>query len=43
MSREIVKGERFHAILQHHVFLISLCEMLLISACVFSKQFFKEK
>ena len=22
---------------------ISLCEMLLISACVFSKQFFKEK
>ena len=24
-------------------FLISLCEMLLISACVFSKQFFKEK
>ena len=26
-----------------YVFLISLCEMLLISACVFSKQFFKEK
>ena len=22
---------------------LSLCEMLLISACVFSKQFFKEK
>ena len=43
MSREIVQGERFHAILQRHVFLISLCEMLLISACVFSKQFFKEK
>ena len=43
MSREIVKGERFHAILQRHVFLISLCEMLLISACVFSRQFFKEK
>ena len=30
-------------ILERYVFLISLCEMLLISACVFSKQFFKEK
>ena len=30
MSREIVEGERFHEILRY-VFLISLCEMLLIS------------
>ena len=43
MSREIVKGERFQEILERYVFLISLCEKLLISACVFSKQFFKEK
>ena len=43
MSREIVKGQRFHKILQRYVFLISLREMLLISACVFSKQVFKEK
>ena len=33
MSREIVKGERFQEILCY-VFLISLCEMLLISAGV---------
>ena len=43
MSREIVKGKRFQEILQSYVFLISLFEMLLISVCVFSKQFFKEK
>ena len=43
MSREIVKGQRFRKILQRYVFLISLREMLLISACVFSKQVFKEK
>ena len=42
MSREIVKGERFQKILCY-VFLISLCEMLLISAGVFSKQFFLKK
>ena len=42
MSREIVKGKRFQEILQCYVFLISLCKMLLISACVFSKQFFKK-
>ena len=35
--------QRQMEILQHHVFLISLCEMLLISAGVFSKHFFKEK
>ena len=39
MSREIVKGERFQEILCN-VFLISLCEMLLMSAGVFSKQLF---
>ena len=43
MSIETVKGKCLQEILQHHVFLISLCEMLLISACVLSKQFFKEK
>ena len=42
MSREIVKGQRFHKILQRYVFLISLREMLLISACVFSKKFLKK-
>ena len=42
MSREIAKGERFQEILCY-VFLISLFEMLLISACVFSKQFLKKK
>ena len=42
MSRDIVKGERFQEVLCY-VFLISLCEMLLISAGVFSKQFFKKK
>ena len=42
MSREIVEGERFHEILRY-VFLISLCEMPLISASVFSKQLFREK
>ena len=39
MSSEIAKGERFQEVLSY-VFLISLCEMLLISAGVFSKQFF---
>ena len=42
MSIEIVKGERFQEIL-YYVFLISLREMLLISAGVFSKQFFFKK
>ena len=42
MSREIVKGERFQEVLCY-VFLISLCEMLLISAGVFSKQLKKKK
>ena len=42
MSREIAKGEHFQEVLCY-VFLISLCEMLLISAGVFSKQFFKKK
>ena len=42
MSREIVKGERFQEVLCY-VFLISLSEMLLISAGVFSKQLLKKK
>ena len=42
MSGEIVKRNA-NGILQRYVFLISLCEMLLIPARVFSKQFFKEK
>ena len=42
MSREIAKGERFQEVLCY-VFLISLSEMLLISAGVFSKQFFLKK
>ena len=42
MSRKIVKGERFQEILQRYVFSISPREMLLTSACVFSKQFSKE-
>ena len=41
--QETVKGKRFQEILQSYVFLISLFETLLISVCVFSKQFFKEK
>ena len=43
MSRETVKGKRFQEILQRYVFSVSLCEMLLISASVFSKHFSKEK
>ena len=43
MSRETVKGKRFQEILQRYVFSVSLCEMLLISAGVFSKHFSKEK
>ena len=43
MSRETVKGKRFQEILQQYVFSVSLCEMLLISAGVFSKHFSKEK
>ena len=39
MSREIVKDERFHEMLP---FRESLSEMLLISACVFGKQFSKK-
>ena len=44
MSREIVKGERFQEILQCYLFLkvFTSSEMLLISACVFSKQFSKK-
>ena len=42
MSTEIVKSELFQEVLCY-VFLISLCEMLLISAGVFSEQFFKKK
>ena len=42
MSREIAKGEHFQEVLCY-VFLISLCEMLLISAGVFSKQLKKKK
>ena len=42
MSTEIVKGELFQEVLCY-VFLISLCEMLLISAGVFKQTIFLKK
>ena len=43
MSIETVKGKCLQEILQHHVFLVSLCEMLLISACVLANNFLKKR